>query len=78
MEKIIHFLASKGRLRVLIEMQSRINLLNRVNCGDVMDLMSHIPSNSIHLAITSPPYNVGIEYDKHDDQMKYEQYLIYI
>ncbi|MBE18763.1 MAG: hypothetical protein CMO11_02170 [Thaumarchaeota archaeon] len=47
MEKIIHFLASKGRLRVLIEMQSRINLLNRVNCGDVMDLMGHIPSNSI-------------------------------
>ncbi len=31
MEKIIHFLASKGILRVLIEMQSRINLLNRVN-----------------------------------------------
>ena len=47
MEKIIHFLASKGRLRVLIEMQSRINLLNRVNCGDAMDLMGHIPSNSI-------------------------------
>ena len=47
MGTIIHFLASKGRLRVLIEMQSRINLLNRVNCGDVMDLMGHIPSNSI-------------------------------
>ena len=56
-------------------MQSRIELINRVNCGDVMELMSHIPSNSVHLAITSPPYNVGIEYDKHDDKMNYEQYL---
>ena len=62
-------------MQTINQMQSRINLLNRINCGDVMELMSYIPSNSIHLAITSPPYNVGIEYDKHDDQMKYEQYL---
>ena len=59
MEKIIHFLASKGRLRVLIEMQSRINLLNRVNCGDVMDLMGHIPSNSM-LIILKLFYNMFI------------------
>jgi site-specific DNA-methyltransferase (adenine-specific) len=29
----------------------------------------------INLVVTSPPYNVGIEYDKHDDTMTYEEYL---
>ena len=42
MEKIIHFLASKGRLRVLIKMQNRINLMNRVNlrCNGVNESYS--------------------------------------
>jgi site-specific DNA-methyltransferase (adenine-specific) len=30
---------------------------------------------AINLVVTSPPYNVGIEYDKHDDTMTYNQYL---
>lgn len=29
----------------------------------------------INLVVTSPPYNVGIEYDKHDDTMTYPEYL---
>jgi len=29
----------------------------------------------VNLIVCSPPYNVGIEYDKHDDTMTYEQYL---
>jgi len=32
-------------------------------------------AESIHLAITSPPYNVGLEYDSHNDKMPYEEYL---
>jgi len=31
----------------------------------------------INLVVTSPPYNVGIEYDKHDDTMTYEEYLVW-
>ena len=31
----------------------------------------------INLVVTSPPYNVGIEYDKHVDTMTYEQYLVW-
>ncbi|RLG26242.1 site-specific DNA-methyltransferase [Methanosarcinales archaeon] len=49
--------------------------LNRVYCGDVLETMKKIPSGSIHLVITSPPYNVGKNYDKHDDSMNYEDYL---
>ena len=34
-----------------------------------------MPAESVHLAITSPPYNVGLAYDAHNDKMPYEEYL---
>ena len=34
--------------------------------------MSQIPDNSLHLMITSPPYNVSKEYD---DDLSLEEYL---
>ncbi|MDO9550637.1 MAG: DNA methyltransferase, partial [Methanoregula sp.] len=34
-----------------------------------------IASASIDLIITSPPYNVDIQYNNHDDQITYDEYL---
>jgi site-specific DNA-methyltransferase (adenine-specific) len=34
-----------------------------------------VPENSFDLIVTSPPYNVDIQYNAHDDQMTYEDYL---
>ncbi len=34
-----------------------------------------VESNSIDLIITSPPYNVNIKYNSHDDEMPYSEYL---
>lgn len=34
-----------------------------------------VAEGSVHLAVTSPPYNVGIEYGRHDDRATYGQYL---
>lgn len=34
-----------------------------------------IQENSIDLIVTSPPYNVDIKYNSHNDQMTYEDYL---
>ncbi len=31
----------------------------------------------IDLIVTSPPYNVGIEYNSNDDELNYEQYLAF-
>lgn len=31
----------------------------------------------IDLIVTSPPYNVGIEYNSNDDELNYEQYLVF-
>lgn len=34
-----------------------------------------LEENSIDLIVTSPPYNVNIKYNSHDDTMSYEDYL---
>lgn len=45
--------------------------LNQLYCKSSED-MSELPDNSIHLMITSPPYNVTKEYD---DNLNLEEYL---
>jgi len=52
--------------------------LNKIICGDVLEVMKKLPSNSIHLAITPPPYNVGKDYDNHNDNMDYQKYLAWL
>ena len=32
--------------------------------GDCLDLLKSIPDESLQLAATSPPYNIGKEYEK--------------
>lgn len=43
-----------------------------VYLGDCLDLLQQIPSSSVQLVITSPPYNLGKEYEK---RTKIEEYL---
>jgi site-specific DNA-methyltransferase (adenine-specific) len=42
--------------------------------GNCVDEMSKMSENSIDLVVTSPPYNVGIDYDAHDDRMSMDSY----
>ena len=49
--------------------------LNKVHQGDARDL-SFLPENSVQLMITSPPYNVGKDYDEDLAQDEYLE-LIY-
>jgi DNA modification methylase len=46
-----------------------------MRCFNSDILKANIPNNSLHLIITSPPYNVGIEYDTHSDNMEYTDYI---
>ena len=32
--------------------------------GDCIDLLKQIPNESVQLVVTSPPYNIGKEYEK--------------
>ena len=48
---------------------------DQILCGDSLDILRAMPAKSVHLAITSPPYNVGLNYDTHDDRKPYKEYL---
>lgn len=48
---------------------------NRIICGDALNVLRRIPSNSIHMAVTSPPYNIGVNYDTYRDELEYHTYL---
>lgn len=60
------------------DIQQKALELDRIVTGDVLEVMAQIPSNSVHLAITSPPYNVGKNYDNHNDRMNYQEYLAWL
>lgn len=46
----------------------------RIYNSDILNISS-ISDNSIDLIVTSPPYNVDIQYNSHNDSMDYENYL---
>jgi DNA modification methylase len=48
---------------------------DRVVRGDAKAVLERLPSESVHLAITSPPYNVKIEYREYADDLPPEEYL---
>lgn len=52
--------------------------LDRVFCGDSVEVMREMPSEFVHLVITSPPYNVGIQYDGYEDRLPYSEYLDFL
>jgi site-specific DNA-methyltransferase (adenine-specific) len=53
----------KENLGAHIERRIPEEILDKVICGDSRD-MSIIPDESVHIVVTSPPYNVGKDYDE--------------
>ena len=51
------------------------NIINTLINGDCVEVMSSMEEGSVDLIVTSPPYGVWIEYDVHDDDMVWEQYV---
>ena len=45
--------------------------------GDCVEVMKTLPEGSVDLIVTSPPYGVGIEYDVHDDDVEFDEYLVF-
>jgi len=50
------------------------NYINRVINGDTIEVMSGMPEGWVDLMVTSPPYNVGIAYDVHNDEIVMDEY----
>jgi len=48
---------------------------NKIICADVLKGLAALPAESVHLAITSPPYNLEKDYEQHSDDLADAQYL---
>ncbi|MBX0313220.1 MAG: site-specific DNA-methyltransferase [Sulfurihydrogenibium sp.] len=77
----------KGRERnfSLFSLKDNVEVLGRVQrkvgdvsidifCGSVEEYVKLLDDNSIHLVVTSPPYNCGIKYDVYDDNKDFVEY----
>ncbi len=60
-----------GKRNVSYKMEFR----NKIICDDCMETMRKMPVKSVDLIITSPPYNIGVKYNSHADDMPFEDYL---
>jgi len=48
---------------------------NKIVCGDSEEVLKKLPDNCVDLVFTSPPYNFGLEYQKQDDDHRWEDYF---
>ncbi|HTS15936.1 MAG TPA: site-specific DNA-methyltransferase [Verrucomicrobiae bacterium] len=55
-------------------MKTRLQI-DQIRCGDCREQLKRLPRESVHLAITSRPYNVGLACDGRDDRMSYDKDL---
>jgi site-specific DNA-methyltransferase (adenine-specific) len=53
------------------------NYVNKIINGDCIQIMSEMPKSSVDLIITSPPYGVGINYDVHQDDVPFDEYMTF-
>jgi len=49
--------------------------LGKIVIGDCREVMKTMEEGSVDLIVTSPPYGVGIDYDVHEDDMVWEEYV---
>ncbi|HTW56022.1 MAG TPA: DNA methyltransferase [Thermoplasmata archaeon] len=52
--------------------------VDRIHRGDAKETLARLPDASVHLAITSPPYNVRIPYRGYADDRPLEEYLAWL
>ena len=64
---------------VCVKNQQEDNLYFRIGlisiCNEDILKIKSVKNNSIDLMITSPPYNLDIQYNSHNDKMSYRTYL---
>ncbi|MEO0140832.1 MAG: site-specific DNA-methyltransferase [candidate division WOR-3 bacterium] len=57
------------------ERPSLSTFLDKIICGDSEEILKMIPSDSIDIIITSPPYQFGLEYKGISDALRWEDYF---
>jgi site-specific DNA-methyltransferase (adenine-specific) len=51
------------------------NLLNRIICGDCIEVLSQVGEPFADLIFADPPFNIGYKYDQHYDKVKEKNYI---
>lgn len=51
------------------------SITNQIINADCMDILKQLPDKCIDLVVTSPPYNLNIEYNSYSDNLPYTEYL---
>lgn len=51
--------------------------INKIHLGDCLEIMQQIPAETVDMVVTSPPYNLQIEYNSYEDNLSKEDYLIW-
>lgn len=49
--------------------------MDKIICGDAIQVLKTIDSQSIDALITDPPYNIGYKYDNYNDRMNKNDYF---
>ena len=52
-----------------------MNFSNKIINSECIEGLKQLEENSVDLCVTSPPYNVGIEYESWDDNLPMDEYL---
>jgi len=48
---------------------------SRFFLADCLDVFRHLPAHSVDVIVTSPPYNLGIRYNRYQDSLSQADYL---
>src|ERR1700693_652521 len=65
------------RLRVLGSL-AKSGVRDAIIRGDALSTLQKLPARSVHLAITSPPYNLGIRYAGYEDSRGAGEYRAWL
>jgi len=50
-------------------------LLNRIICGDCIEVLGRVRKPFADLVFADPPFNIGYKYDKYNDKVKSKNYI---
>ena len=56
----------------------QVSMDYKLICGDSVEVMKSLDSESVDVCVTSPPYNLDISYSKYDDNKPYDTYIDWI
>jgi len=53
-------------------------LLNKIICGDCIEVLGSVQEPFADLIFADPPFNIGYKYDKYNDKQKRENYIAWM